>query len=527
MITDRTEFQFSTQTLFEITGQLSAIADHINEVLGEGIDKAYKAGIKAVVTNNIKWLKGSKDKPAFNKFAEDLDITVDPKTGKVVTIKKKKKPLNPLFDVSYTETDMKAIYNFRVEAFTVAQIGEYDLQEDLKGLAEKTVLEHNSDPSYFVKEAQRMANRYIRGDWLETNFNTAVGSSYRAAEWIRLQDPAVKDIYPAYQYKTRGDSRVRDEHRALADKVYRNTDPLWSKVWPPNGWNCRCYAIPLDTDDLSSGQYKVEDMMRSKEEEKAIIDATFQTPKEKKYFARNSGEVKSIWGKWINEKFKDMPADVKAEIKGRVKNYAKGLTSEIVKDSGGKVATKFVPATTVQEAEQWAKINLLGIDKVSFEGMDMLEINEVNKEILSLQKKYGRLGEFKEIRTVTTNKFVARMNKGQVLELNRRSFKNESFKRSVESGIDKMKPGVAGVIDHEVGHALTPPIFDVSSGTAVRTDFGKSLLKFFNDNKDKIKSELTEYAATAPHEFIAEAFAAREAGMAPKWVLDYLKSINL
>lgn len=325
MITDRTGFQFSTQTLFEITGQLSAIADHINEVLGEGIDKAYKAGIKAVVTNNIKWLKGSKDKPAFNKFAEDLDITVDPKTGKVVTIKKKKKPLNPLFDVSYTETDMKAIYNFRVEAFTVAQIGEYDLQEDLKGLAEKTVLEHNSDPSYFVKEAQRMANRYIRGDWLETNFNTAVGSSYRAAEWIRLQDPAVKDIYPAYQYKTRGDSRVRDEHRALADKVYRNTDPLWSKVWPPNGWNCRCYAIPLDTDDLSSGQYKVEDMMRSKEEEKAIIDATFQTPKEKKYFARNSGEVKSIWGKWINEKFKDMPADVKAEIKAKVKEYVRDI----------------------------------------------------------------------------------------------------------------------------------------------------------------------------------------------------------
>lgn len=497
MITDRTEFQFSTQTLFEITGQLSAIADHINEVLGEGIDKAYKAGIKAVVTNNVKWLKGSKDKPAFNKFAEDLDITVDPKTGKVVTIKKKKKPLNPLFDVSYTETDMKAIYNFRVEAFTVAQIGEYDLQEDLKGLAEKTVLEHNSDPSYFVKEAQRMANRYIRGDWLETNFNTAVGSSYRAAEWIRLQDPAVKDIYPAYQYKTRGDSRVRDEHRALADKVYRNTDPLWSKVWPPNGWNCRCYAIPLDTDDLSSGQYKVEDMMRSKEEEKAIIDATFKTKDEKKYFARNSGETKSIWGKWINEKFKDMPADVKAEIKGRVKNYAKGLTSEIVKDSGGKVAEAVTEKVVKVIGEVPAKLKsehdlmLKAISNVESQ-FKTLGIDSI--EYVKSKKAFGaQILEGKKIQVNTTHDIYYSWD-----EDNKNRLGDITF-----SAVTKLprKDVYKNIIVHEAGHSVLNALpFEK------RKEFGKIVNSLARSEKSSI-SLYSQWALKYGSNHVEETFA--------------------
>lgn len=301
---------------------MQKITDHINSVLQDGILKAYAAGIKSVVEKNKKTILKTGKEPAFNKYDDEFQ-----KKGIEKTIQKKRP--SPIFNIDYTAEDLEAIRNFRIEAFTVATIGDYELQEKLKELAINTVREKQSDIEHFTKEARRISDRYIRGDWLKTNLTTATSSSYRAAEWIRLQDPDVKDIYPAYQYKTRQDSHVRDEHRKLADKVFRNHDPILKSIYPPNGWNCRCYVIPLDQDEVGSGRYKIENELRNESETKQLLKDAFPNPKDAKNFMRNPGDSKSIWKKWINEKLSGFEGLVKDEIKQKVKDYARGIKDDI------------------------------------------------------------------------------------------------------------------------------------------------------------------------------------------------------
>lgn len=329
---------------------MSKIADHINSVLLEGILKAYKAGIKAVVDRNKLAILRTGKEPAFDKY----DDKFEPKVKINKTLNKPKKE-SPLFNIDYTARDIEALRNFQIEAFTVATIGDYEVQEKLKELAAEIVQDKQGDLELFKTEARKISDRYIRGDWLQTNLTTATSSSYRAAEWIRLQDPAVKDIYPAYQYKTRKDSHVRDAHKKLHDKVFRNNDPILKSIWPPNGWNCRCFTLPLDQNEVSSGQYTIENGLRNEAETKQLLKEAFPVPKDAKNFMRNPGETKSIWKKWINEKLDGFEGPVRDEIQRKVKQY--GLLYQPKKL--GKLFPDF-PINVVERASEYFRRYLSG-----------------------------------------------------------------------------------------------------------------------------------------------------------------------
>lgn len=184
----------------------------------------------------------------------------------------------------------------------------------------------------------------------------------------------------------------------------------------------------------------------------------------------------------------------------------------------------FVPVKTIGEAELWALDNIKGLKKASFAGFETKQANSVLKELDLLQKNHGKLGNIEGIKTLPKSvKFAARMNEGKILEI-RRDMTDDYFNKLSKSGIIKSKEGLAGLVDHEIGHAMTPDIFDISGKKPTMTQFGKRLDKFFEKNKTKIIKEITPYAGTARHEFVAEAFAFREAGTAPKWILNWLKS---
>jgi uncharacterized protein with gpF-like domain len=42
-----------------------------------------------------------------------------------------------------------------------------------------------------------------------------------------------------------GDDRVRPEHEVLDQFTARADDPVWMKIYPPNGFNCRCSVVPI------------------------------------------------------------------------------------------------------------------------------------------------------------------------------------------------------------------------------------------------------------------------------------------
>ena len=73
---------------------------------------------------------------------------------------------------------------------------------------------------------------------LEAIFRTQTQISYNAGRWDALQDEAIQDVLWGYEYSTVGDDRVRDSHAELNGVRAPKDDPIWTSIWPPNGWNC-------------------------------------------------------------------------------------------------------------------------------------------------------------------------------------------------------------------------------------------------------------------------------------------------
>jgi len=80
---------------------------------------------------------------------------------------------------------------------------------------------------------------------LESVYRTHSAMAYAAGKVQVEQSPESQEILWGYKYVTVGDDRVRDSHIALEGVTLPKTDPFWQENYPPNGWACRCQAIPL------------------------------------------------------------------------------------------------------------------------------------------------------------------------------------------------------------------------------------------------------------------------------------------
>lgn len=80
---------------------------------------------------------------------------------------------------------------------------------------------------------------------LETIFRTQLQMSFAAGRYQAEQNPDIDEILWGYKYVTTGDDRVREEHERLDGITLPKDDPFWDRFYPPNGWNCRCQAIPI------------------------------------------------------------------------------------------------------------------------------------------------------------------------------------------------------------------------------------------------------------------------------------------
>lgn len=80
---------------------------------------------------------------------------------------------------------------------------------------------------------------------LEAVFRTQLQMSFAAGRYQAEQNPDIDEILWGYKYVTTGDDRVRPEHEILDGTTLPKDDPFWQRFYPPNGWNCRCQAIPI------------------------------------------------------------------------------------------------------------------------------------------------------------------------------------------------------------------------------------------------------------------------------------------
>lgn len=133
-------------------------------------------------------------------------------------------------------------------AFVVAGADSVALVEDLRraydsarygggGLAEfrkrfdEVVLQHG----WQYNGGRNWRTRVI----YETNLRTA----HQAGRLRQMRDPDVVAARPYWRYvhaETREPKVPREKHQAWDGMVFRHDDPIWARIFPPNGWKCSC-----------------------------------------------------------------------------------------------------------------------------------------------------------------------------------------------------------------------------------------------------------------------------------------------
>jgi SPP1 gp7 family putative phage head morphogenesis protein len=137
---------------------------------------------------------------------------------------------------------------YQKDAFTVAGVSDVRLIQKIRDeLAQ--VAEDGGTQQDFEKAARMLTTdagvQQINAFTLDTVFQTNMHKAYSLGRYEQLTHPAVMEALPFWQYFTVGDDRVRLEHAVLDGFVARADDPVWNKIYPPNGFNCRCIVVAL------------------------------------------------------------------------------------------------------------------------------------------------------------------------------------------------------------------------------------------------------------------------------------------
>lgn len=91
---------------------------------------------------------------------------------------------------------------------------------------------------------------------LDTIFRTNIQSAYAAGRY-QQQMSNVADR-PYWQYNAVMDNRTRPTHAALNGRIFRWDDPIWQTIYPPNGYNCRCWVRALTEAQMTNHPVGVE-----------------------------------------------------------------------------------------------------------------------------------------------------------------------------------------------------------------------------------------------------------------------------
>lgn len=139
-----------------------------------------------------------------------------------------------------TRDDMLADFRAAIEKARVAGTGLQEFRKDFDRIVNATGWKFNARGS---TEEERRAWR--AGIIYKTNMRT----SYMAGRYKQLTDPAVLRYRPYWKYRHHDNPNPRLVHLSWNGMVLLATDPIWKKIFPPNGFGCHC-----DVEALSQRQ---------------------------------------------------------------------------------------------------------------------------------------------------------------------------------------------------------------------------------------------------------------------------------
>jgi SPP1 gp7 family putative phage head morphogenesis protein len=132
---------------------------------------------------------------------------------------------------------------YKQQAFTIAGVSDVRLIEQIKqALAD--VMEQGGTDKDFERAVNALTDQAgverLAQTQINVVFQTATQTAYQNGRLEQMTDPAVSAALPYWTYRTVGDDRVRPAHAALDGFTAKNSDPVWHRLYPPCGYNCRC-----------------------------------------------------------------------------------------------------------------------------------------------------------------------------------------------------------------------------------------------------------------------------------------------
>ena len=189
--------------------------------------------------------------------------------------------------------DLGFVYNYQNDAFRTTQELNLFHFSAAKDLAEIQRLNELFRQSKSFGEFYKLAvaeMEVFNKTWQRTEWETASLIAASTENYNRLSGKV--KLFPYWEYKTVGDDKVRPEHQLLEGIILPANDPRWKKIWPPNGWKCRCYIVPRMASEVKG--IDLEAM-------RARVDAYFETPEWSSAQAQGFGINRAMGAELFNE----------------------------------------------------------------------------------------------------------------------------------------------------------------------------------------------------------------------------------
>ena len=181
--------------------------------------------------------------------------------------------------IEFGGTDLALLKELRENAYIFSGAKVYHQIREMSAMASKA-----QTFSQFKKLVTPVYEKY-NNDWLQTEYNTAVGQAQNANLWLEFEKD--KKLFPYLKYSAVIDSRTSQICKPLDGIIRKVDDPIWSKYSPLNHFNCRCTLEKISIEE--------EVTITS---EKQVKEVTKQLDKDvQKEFKMNSGKDGYIFSK--------------------------------------------------------------------------------------------------------------------------------------------------------------------------------------------------------------------------------------
>lgn len=84
----------------------------------------------------------------------------------------------------------------------------------------------------------------------ETIFRTNAWTAFTSGQFQQAQDPDVREVLPAFEFRSVNDGDTRENHAAADGLIAAVDDPVWNRFAPPLGFQCRCSLEAIEESEL-------------------------------------------------------------------------------------------------------------------------------------------------------------------------------------------------------------------------------------------------------------------------------------